>query len=179
MHITYLIGEPGVGKSSICTAAMSSSAAVPLTRPFKHLRYIHEGVTYLGHRVGPFPGTDQLSMSIQPVVLDWMRLPEDRLILAEGDRLANGKFFTAVREIGWDLSVIRVDCAEDVAIERRARRAAATGSKQDETWLKGRRTKVANLAPHVTHTVDSTGYTPAELAAQLADVDPVFNAFRR
>jgi hypothetical protein len=132
-------------------------------KPFAHTDY--GWLKVLGRRRDGFGGTDALSMSVQPAVIEWVwRRPADA-ILGEGDRLANGKFFAAVP----DLTIIYLDTPVEVARRRMAERADRLGKPmQNEPWWKGRMTKVDNLIarwPHVRY--DGT-LPPAELAGMLA-----------
>jgi hypothetical protein len=62
--------------------------------------------------------------------------------LAEGDRLANPRFFDTARLVGIDLQVVLLDTPPAVAA---LRRAARPGS-QHAGWIQGRITKTARLA---------------------------------
>jgi ribose 1,5-bisphosphokinase PhnN len=92
---------------------------------------------------GAFSGTDGLSLGINPRAIAW--LSEDwlcpyRLVIAEGDRLANPAFIDAVRQ-HWALQVIVLTGPAEAAQRRLSR-----GTTQNESWVKGRITKVQNLA---------------------------------
>jgi hypothetical protein len=156
--LTYVIGEPGVGKSTAVNGALAGLDFARMDLPFQH-HWLTAGAStrllgaYLGRRDGLFQGTDGLSLSVQPRVLDWLRQYPTGWVIAEGDRLANTSFFRAVEDIGWTLHVVALvasDCTLDV---RRAER----GTHQNPTWLAGRRTKVRNLIadPAVRELVDA------------------------
>ena len=146
MRLTYLIGEPGVGKTTLLTAITEGLPGMAIRRPFARTVY-DCGVVALGEARAVFGGTDTLSMSVQPKVVEWAELPDYDDIIGEGDRLANGKFFTAMRDIGYDLCIVHCVAPLGVAAERRVMRAATHRiDEQDATWLAGRQTKVKNLA---------------------------------
>jgi hypothetical protein len=88
-----------------------------------------------------FGGTDKLSMSIAPQVVEFLDNNQDKIIIFEGDRLNSKKFFNTVLEKGWNLRIV----ALDVSKEERERRYAERGSDQDPTWLQGRISKVENV----------------------------------
>ena len=88
-----------------------------------------------------FGGTDKLSMSIAPQVVEFLDANEDKIIIFEGDRLNSKKFFQTVLDKGWNLKIV----ALDVSQEERERRYAERGSDQDPTWLAGRISKVENV----------------------------------
>jgi hypothetical protein len=148
MQLAYLIGEPGVGKTTLLHEFTKGLQNTIVDRPFGHVLYEQPGVVELGKpRAGGFGGTDSLSMSVQPKVLEWAQLPEYPNIIGEGDRLANNKFFAAMTALGYDLTVVEVRNTNGVAEERRAARAAQLGTKaQNDSWVAGRVTKVRKLA---------------------------------
>jgi len=141
--IVYLIGAPASGKSTLFAALTgglrsqdATAGGVPHT--VWEGKYAH--TIELGKRRDDFSGTDALSMSIQPKVLKLLGMPGiHRRIIAEGDRLANAKFFQAVVDAGWNLTVFHLDTPPELLEQRREER------EQDAKWAKGRDTKVANL----------------------------------
>jgi hypothetical protein len=145
--LLYLVGQPGSGKTTVIenlTAGLEPESVE--TRPFAHIVW-GDGIVELGARREGFSGTDTLSMSVQPKVLDWLRSEAPPYVLGEGDRLANQKFFRGVLAAGWDLDVMHLQVSDEVARYRRAARAHELGVPlQDEAWLRGRVTKVRNLA---------------------------------
>lgn len=145
-RLIYFIGEPGVGKSTLM--AMLAAGHVPhqMEAPIPHIVYDDGGVAQLGRLRGEFSGTDALGMSVQPRVEEWLAQRPYRVIFAEGDRLANSKFFRAAEDGGYELAIVVVE-ADDVVLEqRRASRAfVQRRQQQDVRWLRGRRTKIRNL----------------------------------
>lgn len=165
-EVVYLIGQPGAGKTTLMAALidkLKQQGATPRIReqPMRHLEFRH-GV-HLGWR-GVFGGTDMLSMSIQPRVLGWLTSPQaPEIVLAEGDRLGNGKFFTAVKGFA-NLTVMELKTPNDLANQRRLARASQhNADPQTATWVQGRITKVTNLKDYVNVEIDGRG-KPAELA---------------
>lgn len=164
MRLTYLIGEPGVGKTTLLNAITEGLPGMAVRRPFA--RTIYDcGVVQLGEAHPVFGGTDKLSMSVQPKVVEWAAMPDYSYIVGEGDRLANGKFFTAMRDLGYDLCIVHCVAPPEVAAERRIIRAAQAGvTPQDAVWLQGRQTKVARLALEwATHTLETNAPVEALL----------------
>jgi energy-coupling factor transporter ATP-binding protein EcfA2 len=142
-EMLYLIGQPGSGKTTLIESLTEGELGAVVRKPFAHTVYDRIGVVQLGaQRDGGFGGTDALGMAVQPVVLNWLPTCGYDYVLAEGDRLANDKFFNAVTDMGWNLCVAWIDLPDSVAVQRRA----ARGSNQNETWLKGRVTKVDKLS---------------------------------
>jgi hypothetical protein len=138
--LMYVLGEPGVGKSTfveyITRGIGWESAELPV--PFR--RY-DCGVWELGKRRREYSGTDALAMNAQPAVEQLLEGVSPALILAEGDRLANAKFFHRAEELGYTLHTVTLLGSEIAAAQRTLR-----GSKQDESWLRGRQTKVRRLS---------------------------------
>lgn len=148
-RLFYLIGEPGAGKSTLLAKLTEPLIPSVKKQPFAHTYWWNDraAVVELGERrPGGFGGTDSLSMSVQPKVVQWLQNAVWP-VFGEGDRLANGKFFTSVTAMGWDLTVAFLDVPPELAAERRAKRAAELGTKaQNDQWVQGRRTKVLRLA---------------------------------
>lgn len=143
-RLLYMIGYPGAGKTTLCKRLLSGidyGCYGTVNAPFAHTVYRNCAVQ-LGVDRDPFGGTDTLPLNVQPVAIAWLLATSDvRAVLGEGDRLANEKFFKAVKDAGWQLDVVHLTCDRDEAARRRAAR-----SKQNESWVKGRITKVDRLA---------------------------------
>lgn len=140
-HALYIIGEPGVGKSYLVAALTDPYAVLrDCAQPFRH-RHYHNGVTELGGRRERFPGTDALSMAVQPEAVAFLADPTcSDLLLAEGDRLANDSFFEALGRNGFQLHLFAL-----IGPRVAARRRLLRGSKQSAAFIKGRQTKVNQL----------------------------------
>ena len=140
--VIAIIGAPGTGKSTLMKQWMSRwTWEYQRTGQLDH--YISGDLVVLG--VYPsdevFGGTDKLSMSIAPQVVEFLDNNQDKVILFEGDRLNSKKFFQQVLDKGWNLRIV----ALDVPKEERERRYEERGSDQDPTWLQGRISKVENV----------------------------------
>jgi hypothetical protein len=145
-HLLYVIGQPGSGKSTLVAGLTDGLDPAVETKPFAHTLW-RPGVVELGCRRDTFSGTDALGMSVQPKALAWLAATDVQFVLGEGDRLGNLSFLTAARDLGWHVVVLRLTVSAAVAEHRRLSRAAALGTKpQDATWLKGRVSKVRNVA---------------------------------
>jgi hypothetical protein len=149
MKFVYLVGVPGAGKSTVAAALRRLSPAyMTHEEPVPHMVMERGGLPWyaeLGRVRKDFSGTDALSMDIITKAIPWVGSHPYRRMFAEGDRLANDRFFEAVKAAGYDLTVAFLDVDRDVLEERRARRAAQVGKAQNETWLKGRESKVRHL----------------------------------
>lgn len=147
-----LVGEPGIGKTTMMRNIMeqlSILGAFTLCR-YGCLSFHRHGATssaILGtYAGGMFDGTDRLSIGIYkeaPVVLRMMRDEVGiKTLLWEGDKLARDRWLEACSSAGYAVNIVNLIAEPGTAQERRQQR----GTKQDETWVKGRRTLCDRLA---------------------------------
>lgn len=163
MDLMMVTGEPGVGKSTLVEELTRGVRVETLDEPFEYRHYPDAGVTEIGIRREGFPGTDAYAMNIQPQVLAFLSNKRPSLVLVEGDRLANGKFLGWCRDVlGYKLWLYNL-YGYDVAEQRRASR----GHVFDESWLKGRQTKVEKLAYTWNAIALDADATPAELVERI------------
>lgn len=147
MKGAYFIGEPGVGKSTLVkelTKGFKTRTAVN-DKPFRNLAYLNEDFKVVARQLGgldpQYPGTDRLSMSVQPKAIQWLTTAPAPFVFGEGDRLATKGFLDALEANceEWRLIV----CVASAATM--GKRREARGSNQDPKWLVGRKTKIRNL----------------------------------
>ena len=163
MNVLYLIGPPASGKSTLMAHLTQEAARTPNPNhpiPHDHLTYPDTTTAAeLGTHRPHFPGTDTLSMSINPTATasltngTWNS--HDHL-LAEGDRLANTQFLLTAHT-HHQLTVLYLHAPPHLTRERAHKR----GSKQSETWTRGRATKAERLAA----LLDAHGVNVHELPA--------------
>ncbi len=145
----YIIGQPGSGKSTLVKHLTAGAEPMPAKTPLAHIMWLGSDgsiVTEIGAEREQFRGTDALAMDAQKKALPWIASRPCVYMLAEGDRLANMKFFEAVRDAGYDLTVVHLNPPDDVVASRRAAREEELGKKQNPGWVQGRITKNRNLA---------------------------------
>lgn len=144
MDIALIYGEPASGKTTIVKGMLNDEFAF-FEKPFAHYYNPKTNVCILGnyHADTIFLGTDKLSMSIQPTVIDFIN-KGNRLTkyIIEGDRLFNGKFIDAVKP-----KVIIISATKEEVLARRVSR----GSDQDPTFLKAKTTKIKNVTDNYAH----------------------------
>lgn len=166
MRFVYIVGVPGAGKSRLMAEVLKGLDPMVEAGPVPHVVWYRgnepEVVTIEKLR-SSFPGTDSLGMAIMPAALAWLQRKPHPLVMAEGDRLASSKLFSAVEAAGAEVILVWLDTPHEVAAARRK----ARGSDQSPTWLRGRETKVANLISTRPHfRLDGT-MAPESLAVSL------------
>lgn len=168
MKFFYLIGQPGAGKTTLLAEMTRGLPYMMAPNPFAHIIWQGETeVVELGPKREAFSGTDGLSMSVQPKVLDWLALKMYDSYFAEGDRLSTGSFFDGVEALGYDLQVAYLNTPTELAHARRTSRSERLGvPPQSSSWVAGRVTKVDRLA-HDWATLELDGSLPI---ADLADI---------
>jgi GTPase SAR1 family protein len=152
MIVVYLIGVAGVGKSTAVKELTNEwSLRMEAPKPFAHRHYDtpHGRGIVLGKDVEPFGGTDTLSWTAINHVGDFFNACAQRnvqLIIGEGDRFANGRFFDEASAHG-TLLLFSLEAPDDVTEDRRQVRATTFNTPlQNATWIAGRKTKTTTLA---------------------------------
>ncbi len=153
MKLVYLVGPPGVGKSTLMQNLTARCRRESETKPFAH-DWLYRDTTpvaiELGRRREAFSGTDALSMSVQPRAVEWIGGKRHELILAEGARLATYGFLTAARAAGYAVTLVHLCATERALQERRERR----GSDQNPTWIQGATSRARRITEQME--LDST-----------------------
>jgi hypothetical protein len=168
VNVVAVGGAPGVGKSEIVRLAIELLREQGFAaEPVKHLVQVGErrvpieavelrkpglSVIVLGRydEGDKFPGTDCLSMSVQPAAEETIavlaahaaRSGEAVHVLFEGDRLFSKSFLISCAATP---GVVVRPCIVRASGEVRQARLAKRGSSQSATWLKGRDTKIENV----------------------------------
>lgn len=149
----YIVGEPGVGKTTLMRALLTDTyhrgTAVRLrgnlwAEPLGALAVPdsrQQQGWHLGRPRDKFGGTDALAMNVQPDAVNWAEsVADDGLVVyGEGDRLGNATFLRALAERG-PLCLIELRGPDIAAAQREAR-----GSRQNPGWVRGRATHVTRL----------------------------------
>jgi GTPase SAR1 family protein len=171
--LAYIFGQPGAGKTTLMRAICGGSSPLyEASDPVRHRCFSIAGRMFavLGGDAYPFGGTDTLSYTAVGSADGWLSslaaCAAGRVVFAEGDRLANDRFFDVARK-HYRLLPFYLRCKDAEAAIRRAARASKHGlSLQSESWVKGRVTKHANLAARQAGviTLDATR-PPEDLAA--------------
>lgn len=148
----YIIGAPGSGKSTAMAHLLEGWAIGPYLKwtsreMFGHyLEHPEKGRgAYLGHLRPEYPGTDALSLSAGPRVVEWLEaLPLLGLdwVFGEGTRLSHMGFLAALAE-ATDLTLVYLEVDPDVAAQRRVARG---GKQLSDKFCKIATSKATNVA---------------------------------
>lgn len=159
MNLLYLVGEPGVGKTTVMAGLTEGLHAIPLQalrgEAPARVAYVDivgqpiRAVELGRRREGGFSGTDALPMAVigeaVRYVTSGLAAHESPALLAEGARLANRRFLNACLEAGYRVDLVHLQGPEAAGRHRDAR-----GSEQADSFIRGRRTASANLAEAMT-----------------------------
>lgn len=148
----YILGGSGSGKSTAMAHLLDGWAIGPYTKWTTKEMFGHtvchpsKGLgAYLGHLRDAYPGTDALSLSVQPQALLWLdAVPLLGLdwVFGEGVKLSNPTFLAKLASVT-DLTVVYLDLDPEEA----ARRRAARGGKQmTERWATATFSRARNAA---------------------------------
>jgi len=144
MKIVAIGGEPGCGKTTLMWKIIDQLDFQPKYENFKLVPYLQSDNIYvLGkyEKGEVFAGTDRMSMAVQPEAIKFLEtLPENSLVLYEGDRLFTSSFLENCIE-KYDTKIIYLETNQYTRKERYKER----GSNQNETWLAGRESKISNI----------------------------------
>lgn len=145
IKVIAIMGEPCTGKSRIAKRLLKIGAWKKKKRGLvKYHRQENTGTILLGRYEDDeqFPGTDKLSMAVQPQVIEFLKTVNNTVIF-EGDRLCNWSMFNAIINMGMKLRIYHVQT--DAKILRKRRDAERD---QSSSFLKRQKTKVDNLVKH-------------------------------
>lgn len=177
----YVLGAPGVGKSTLVKMWREVNGWVTLSDPRTLLGALkgHTMVSpdgdpsgvYLGRQRDLYPGTDALSMAVAPHARAWaegLGASDVEMVVGEGARLGNVGFLRALAENS-ELTLVLLMASETALTARREGR----GSTQSPSWMRGAATGALNaytaaegLATEA-HVIDTSEIGPRKILARL------------
>jgi hypothetical protein len=146
--LVYVVGAPGCGKTTLMAELTRNCSRSPADGPVPYdLLSIgrHHVAVEMGKHRGTFSGTDAMSMSIQPQAEKWIAGRPHPLVLGEGMRLANLKFFNAAADAGYVVKIVSIAIESSLLEAQRE----ARGARQSELWLRGATSRARNLVSAV------------------------------
>lgn len=172
MKIIAIGGEPGAGKTTLMKRLIEHYNVEPKYDQFKLVPYLQKDNVYvLGkYEEGEvFSGTDRMSMAVQPEAIKFLStLPDDSVVLYEGDRLFTASFLEDCLE-KYDLNIIYLSTTKETRNERYKER----GSAQNATWLQGRETKIANIMTNMTLMFNTQKFNNENLEDQKNTIEAI------
>lgn len=140
-----VIGMPGTGKSTLMKKFIGGISDFQPHEPVKlvsgHLSKEHNLFLIGKYAEGnAFPGTDVLSMAVQPAAIEYCKTCTTNVIF-EGDRLSSQTFLESALDNFDEVKIIYLVVSDATRTQRYADR----GSEQSEVFLKGRTTKYAGI----------------------------------
>lgn len=177
LNTFYIIGAPACGKSTQMEKIMHGWEAVEhFTKPIRYTVYRSGNNLniYLGSKRDVFSGTDTLSFTaikyMNSLYSAWNSLDKINCVVAEGDRLANGKFFEIAKRYG-ELHLLSLELDEIVRNERAEARAKKNNLEiQNYDWVKSRITKHQKLAKQFdAYRIDCTGKGKDKIFVEIAE----------
>jgi len=181
--LVYLLGAPGVGKSTLmrrltarCERRPVAGVSVPHELLIKTMPAL--GPNTVGAEIGrtrtSFSGTDATAMNIHPRAMAWIMGVPYGLVLAEGARLGTVQFLGAAQFAGYRLRVFHLVAAPAVIADRRAGRPGS----QNPSWVAGATTRAARTAEAVGATRLDASQPPGVLADQVRYLVPELETLR-
>ena len=162
MRVTFYFGEPGTGKTTLVRGILAEYRKVEqdemvVDGPVKYHRFNKQKTLVLGiYDDSTFAGTDRLSKSCGPQFRQWLVDNAEKYadwgMFMEGERFMNDKTLPSL----FEQESMNLVCLK-VSEEELERRRAARNNTQNESWMKGMKTRIANLRKRYTHTVEVIG----------------------
>ncbi len=179
MKVVAIFGEPGSGKTTLMKKLMEKYGfdktiddSVKLV-PFHQKDNIYILGKYEDGQV--FGGTDRMSMAVQPEAikfLDTLNAKDpNAVVVFEGDRLSTSSFLEHCFS-NYDIDMFYLNTNKDVRAERYKER----GSNQDETWLRGRESKINNIRSNFILMFDIQEFNNNNLEEQAVLIEAISNA---
>jgi hypothetical protein len=168
----FVLGEPGVGKTTAVRALLGGVGTVALHANPKWT-IAAPAMCAAGHYSGEaFDGGDTVPYNGAKAALEFWReklRPIVPLTIFDGDRFSVDSTLKFLSECpGVVVRGVYLDDAADAIARRRLKRARETGKSQNEAWVKGRGTKAMRFAAKISaHKLAANRRNPTEVMAEL------------
>jgi len=165
-HTVGIIGEPGVGKTTVMREVIRGIKLQPgRLGAARWMQSDSEQLIVMGDYSGHMhDGTDRLSMSCYADLEAASNYFSQHMplysVIWEGDRMTRGRWLKAILACGYALTLYHVTATLEAAQGRRKGR----GSNQNASWIAGRRTTSARMAA----SYDAISY---DLTSETASVE--------
>jgi len=174
MKVIAIGGEPGAGKSTLMKKILEKNNWLKVYDEVKLVPYMQYDTNYILGKYDDgetFSGTDRMSMAVQPEAVKFLAsLPADSVVLFEGDRLFTASFLEHCVD-NYDTDILYLETDKTIREERYKER----GSNQNETWLRGRESKIANILSNMQLMFNTTKFKNNTLQDQNIIVDYIMN----
>ena len=179
MQVIAIFGEPGSGKTTLMKKLMEKYGFdKTINESFKLVPFHKRGNIFILGKYEDgqvFGGTDRMSMAVQPQAIKFLenlnKAAPDSVVIFEGDRLSTSSFLEHCFE-NYETSMFYLNTNKDVRTERYKER----GSNQDETWLRGRESKINNIRSNFILMFDIQEFDNNNLEEQAVLVEAISNA---
>jgi hypothetical protein len=151
-NITLIGGEPCSGKSTLVKKIIQEEKINKYFEYDKILKgYYNKDYVVLGlYEDSTFPGTDRLSMAVQPKFIKYLEdLPNNfrQHIIFEGDRLFKTSMIEYLSSFSKNFRLVILQCSENTKKNRHISRK----DNQSQAWLKSKKTTVDNVKSKYIH----------------------------
>jgi len=156
MHVTFYIGVPGTGKTTLVRGILEEFRKVEEDEMVadgmvKYHKFAKQKTLVLGiYDDSTFAGTDRLAKSVGPKFREWLvsncEKYEGWELILEGERLMNDKTMPSLFEQE-SMTLVCLKVSEEELVRRRE----ARNNTQNEKWLKGMNTRVENVCKKYPH----------------------------
>ena len=174
MKIIAIGGEPGSGKSTLMKEVLSKKDWVKVYDKVKLVPYMQSGDNYILGKYDDgetFSGTDRMSMAVQPEAVKFLAsLPNSAIVLFEGDRLFTASFLENFVDT-YETDILYLETDKTIREDRYKER----GSNQNETWLRGRESKIANILSNMSLMFNTSKFKNNTLQEQKTIVEYIMD----
>ncbi len=167
MKVLFLVGPPGVGKTTLTRSMLSLGDATTTLVASPKWTLVPSACAAGHYTGGTFDGADTVPYNGVAASLSFWEqrlMREKEMTVLDGDRFSNLKVVEFFRERVEKVFCAHVTADQEVIDARRKQR----GSNQNATWMKGRVTKSTNFAKlfpdDLRIDLDATKFPPERLA---------------